>query len=88
MCCRGKITGEKRDPDNLCIEELAELISASIADMNAFPGKPEKSNVLQETVVSQLQQISKPGPTGIYTYLSLVLVIVFLCVGLLIEKSN
>ncbi|KAK7484351.1 hypothetical protein BaRGS_00024356, partial [Batillaria attramentaria] len=52
----------KREQETIC-EELAELISASIADMNAFPAKPDKSAILQETV-SHLQQLSsKHGQT-------------------------
>ena len=47
--------GKQRTADQHLYEELAEFISASIADMNAFPSKREKSLTLQDTV-SQLQQ--------------------------------
>ena len=54
--------GKQRTADQHLYEELAEFISASIADMNAFPSKREKSLTLQDTV-SQLQQHVTGKPT-------------------------
>ena len=55
--------GKQRTADQHLYEELAEFISASIADMNAFPTKREKNLTVQDAV-SQLQQhiTGKPAP--------------------------
>lgn len=51
-CFRNKCENEKRrrGQENTFIEELAELISVSLADMNSVAIKPDKCAILEHTV--------------------------------------
>ncbi|XP_022246163.1 nuclear receptor coactivator 2-like, partial [Limulus polyphemus] len=54
--CLNDRSGQSQE--GICFEELAELISVSLADMSSLTVKPEKCAIIQETV-SQIHRIQQ-----------------------------